>query len=170
MLYPFQNRPYVALLLLLLALPGCNADQAPAESGTRPAATVTRAAPSPLEQQVLARHDSLMLATGRLFDLRRKLTALRPGLLADSGKNRAALRRLDAATRATLTADDAMTDWMHAYHRPVAGTAPDSVAAYFRRQQGALDQVAALTRAAHDSAQAIYQHLSPANGATRQPR
>lgn len=166
MIYFFLGRLRLAALLGLVGLGACQPEsKQQAAPGT--ASAPIRPAPSPLEQRVLARHDSLMLATGRLFDLRRKLNARRPALVADSATHQALLHRLDAATRATVTADDAMTDWMHAYHRPGADASPDSVVAYFRQQQLALDHITALTQAAHDSAQAIL-NLTTRNDAPRQ--
>lgn len=104
----------------------------------------------------MARHDSLMLQTGELFTLRRRLSALRPALTEKSAQQ----ARLDAATSATQTADNAMTDWMHAYRRPAASVTPDSATAYYERQLRILDQVATLTQLAHDSASAVLRAFS----------
>ncbi|HYE78878.1 MAG TPA: hypothetical protein VEI97_12910 [bacterium] len=163
--------PTFALALALL-VSSCQPDLSPAQPPASPP-PARSANLFPLEEQVLARHDSLMLATGRLFELRQKLNRFRPALQADSARHparAAALRRLRTATRATLAADDAMTDWMHAYRRPASSSPPDSARAYFLRQQRALDHVDSLTRAAHDSAFTLYLDLTTKAGAPRPAR
>ncbi len=130
----------------------CQSD--PAASGKAEATNAAaRPVASPLETRVLARHDSLMIITDRLFDLRRRLAARRAGLLGTTSAG--LIPRLDSATVATLRADNAMTDWMHDYRRPAAATSPDSAAVYFEQQLQLLDHVDLLTRRALDSATVV---------------
>ncbi|MBC7448446.1 MAG: hypothetical protein H7330_10340 [Hymenobacteraceae bacterium] len=143
---------------LVMALASCQSESpAVGASSSLPTTTVT------LEARVLARHDSLMRFSDRLFDLRRRLTARRAELITDPVSRIRIQSRLDSATRATLRADDAMMDWMHAYHRPAVGTMPDSITAYFTRQLRALAAVSSLTRHALDSGAAALRVLPAAS-------
>ncbi len=139
----------VPALAGVVALTGCQAEP-PVTAPPVPSAAV-----SPLETRVLARHDSLMVLTDRLFELRRRLQARRATLPASGAARNRLMARLDSATHATLRADDAMMDWMHAYHRPPQGTVPDSAVAYFTRQLRTLTTVRQLTTQALDSATAV---------------
>jgi hypothetical protein len=153
----------ICLTLLIASATGCHSDSPPTQAVTAPPPARPQVPASPLEQRVMARHDSLMRQTGELFTLRRRLSGIRPTLL-----NRTAqLARLDDATAATQLADNAMTDWMHGYRRPASTTAPDSAARYYEQQLRILDQVADLTHRAHDSATAVVQAFSPALPPTR---
>ena len=142
----------------VLIFAGCGPERReaapPLPGGSAPTGSASSA---PLETRVLARHDSLMALSGDLFVLRGRLTAGRGAAVAARAPHLVA--RLDSATRATLRADDAMTDWMHAYHRPAPGTAPDSATAYYRRQLRVLATVDLLTHRALDSASAVLRAL-----------
>ncbi len=140
-----------SLTVALLLLAGCQPDTPATTSAPEtPPAAVAAPVVSPLETRVMAQHDSLMALTDRLFAFRQRLARVRAA--APAGPFAV---RLDSATRATLRADDAMTDWMHAYQRPAATAAPDSAAAYFHRQLSALRLVDTLTHRALDSAAAV---------------
>lgn len=148
-----------AVAAALALATGCTADP-PATN--RPAAAAAPAHPSAtptLEKRVLARHDSLMFLTDRLYGLRQRLIARRAALPPAAPL----AARLDSATRATLLADDAMMDWMHTYRRPAATTPPDSAVAYYHRQLRLLAEVDRLTHRALDSAAVL---LGPAPSPT----
>lgn len=154
--FSLPGRLIAPVLLSLVGLGACQPEPAIVAAGIGAASAI-----SPLEARVLARHDSLMALTDRLFELRRRLGAGRGALSINAALRVRFAPRLDSATRATLRADDAMMDWMHAYHRPAAGTAPDSAATYFQRQLRVLAVVEALTHRALDSASAVLRALPP---------
>ena len=146
-------------LLGNLAIFGGGACQsAPSRTESAPPPVAADKTPS-LEARVLARHDSLMMLTDQLFALRQRLAAGGAALPADPALRARFGPRLNSATRATRRADDAMMDWMHAYHRPAADTAPDSATAYFLRQLRVLGMVDTLTHRALDSATAVLRAL-----------
>jgi len=94
------------------------------------------------EKAMLASHDTLMARMDELYDLRQKLQS--PALKDTTTVGR---RR-----RALLTADAAMMDWMHQYHRPADSVALPRKLAYFSAQQRKIDSVAQLMTLSIDSA------------------
>lgn len=118
-------------------------------SPTQPLAE--RGAPSPAsaaEMALMARHDSLMAQTDRLFSLKAEITAARSP---------------DAAPylRGLVAADAAMMDWMHRYRAPDTTAAPAARVSYFEQQQQVLAKVSRQYRATFDSA-ALFISRHPA--------
>lgn len=96
------------------------------------------------EEAVMVRHDSLMVQTGQLFELKKKVLAANP---AEAGPY---LRGLQAA-------DNAMMGWMHQYRVPDSTLAEPQRLAYFKQQQQLLAAVGRQQRGIIDSVSALLQ-------------
>ncbi|GAA4349042.1 hypothetical protein GCM10023185_05430 [Hymenobacter saemangeumensis] len=99
------------------------------------------------ERAVMDRHDSLMVQTGQLFELKEKVKQARP---AHAGRY---LRGLQAA-------DNAMMNWMHQYRAPDSTMSEAQRLAYFQKQQEILDAVEKQQQGIIDSVHALLQQQS----------
>lgn len=97
------------------------------------------------ETSLLDRHDTLMVRTGRLYQLRQQLAA--PALKANPRTTRT-VRRL-------LAADAAMMGWMNQYHRPDTTLPAARRLAYFQAQSQQLAAVEKQMQGTIDSATAL---------------
>ena len=97
------------------------------------------------ETSLLDRHDTLMVRTGRLYQLRQQLAA--PALKADP--------RTPATLHGLLAADAAMMGWMHQYQRPDTTLPAAQRLAYFQAQSQQLTAIEKQLRGTIDSATAL---------------
>ena len=102
------------------------------------------------ETSLLDRHDTLMVRTGRLYQLRQQLTA--PALKANPRTTRT-VRRL-------LAADAAMMGWMNQYHRPDTTLPAARRLAYFQAQSQQLAAVEKQMQGTIDSATALLRQAN----------
>ena len=102
---------------------------------------------------MLASHDTLMARMDELYDLRQKLQTAK---LPDTAL-------VGHRSRALLSADAAMMDWMHQYHRPADSVSVPRKLAYFAAQQLKIDSVAHLMTLSLDSARLTLGQAAPSS-------
>lgn len=132
-----KKLPYLLLLPLLASLPAClslQSDKQKAEAA---------------EKAMMARHDELMAEMDQLTVLRQQIQKTPGPDTVAAGRRR----------RALLSADAAMMDWMHRYHKPADTVALARRLDYFSSQQKKIDSVATLFRTSLDSARLFVQNV-----------
>lgn len=107
------------------------------------------------EKAMMARHDELMAQMDQLTVLRQQIQKTPGPDTVAAGRHR----------RALLSADAAMMDWMHRYHKPADTVALDQRLSYFASQQKKIDSVAGLFRTSLDSARLFVQTVGTSTSA-----